>query len=171
MAQKDYYKTLGISKTATQDEIKKAYLSLAKKYHPDINKTPEAKKMFQDISEAFSTLKEEKSRANYDRFGTAEPGGFSSGGFEGFSGFSSASGGGGFDFFSDIMEQFFGYNNAGKKKQQKADMLYKASITLEEAFFGKEIELRIEKEESCKPCSGSGYTGPIKNCTNCNGRG
>lgn len=114
MSKKDYYDVLGVSKTATADEIKKAYRKLARQYHPDVNKdNPEAAEKFKEASEAYSVLSDEQKRAQYDQFGHAAfenggaggAGGF--GGFEGFGGF----GGGGME---DIFDMFFGGRAAAR---------------------------------------------------------
>ena len=101
MAKRDYYEVLGLSKGASQDEIKRAYRQLAKKYHPDINKEPGAEEKFKEINEAYDTLSDEQKKARYDQFGHEDPtqgfGGF--GGGQGFSGFS-----GGFGGFDDILK-------------------------------------------------------------------
>ena len=115
MSKKDYYDVLGVSKTATADEIKKAYRKLARQYHPDVNKdNPEAAEKFKEASEAYSVLSDEQKRAQYDQFGHAAfenggaggAGGF--GGFEGFGGF----GGGGME---DIFDMFFGGQGRGSR--------------------------------------------------------
>ena len=104
MAKRDYYEVLGLSKGASQDEIKRAYRQLAKKYHPDINKEPGAEEKFKEINEAYDTLSDEQKKARYDQFGFDDPmGGAGGSGFSGFSGFS-----GGFGGFEDIFSSFFG---------------------------------------------------------------
>ena len=106
MAKRDYYEVLGLTKGASQDEIKKSYRSLAKKYHPDINKEPGAEEKFKEINEAYDTLSDETKKARYDQFGQDDPmGGMGGSGFGGFEGFSGA---GGFGGFEDILSSFFG---------------------------------------------------------------
>ena len=106
--ERDYYEVLGVSKTASEDEIKKAYRSLAKKYHPDVSKEPNAEEKFKEVQKAYDCLSDPSKRENYDRYGTEDPmqGGF--GGAGGFSGF----GGSGFGGFEDIFSSFFGGGRA-----------------------------------------------------------
>ncbi len=170
---KDYYGSLGVSKTASQDEIKRAYKEAAKKYHPDLNKGDAAKaEKFKEINEAYKVLGDEKSRANYDRFGTAQ-GGFQggAGGFD-FSGFE-----GGFnDFdFGDIFEGFFGGGGRGRRRgpARGSDLVFDMQITLEEAYSGVEKEVTIGREETCSDCGGIGAKDPsdVIACDVCRGTG
>lgn len=179
MAKKDYYEILGVDRNATQDEIKKAYRKLSKKYHPDINKAPDAAEKFKEIQEAYEVLSDEQKRANYDRFGTAEPGqgfggfdGADFGGFGGFGGFGDA-----FDF-DDIFETFFGGGTSRRRAsanaaRQGADIHYSMTITFEEAVFGKEVDIQIPREEECDTCRGSGAKPGTKpeTCPYCHGTG
>ena len=128
---KDYYEILGVSKTASQDEIKKAYRTLAKKYHPDLNKEPGAEEKFKEINEAYETLSDEQKRAQYDQFGSAGPQGF--GGAGGFSGFSS----GGFGGFEDIFNSFFGGQRQRNTNQarQGEDIERQMNISFEDAVY------------------------------------
>ncbi len=180
---KDYYEVLGVNKNSTDDEIKKAYRKLARKYHPDLNrddpKTAEAK--MKEINEAYDILKDKEKRAQYDQFGFVDPSGAytnSSGGFNGninmediFSGM-----GGG---FGDIFEQFFGGGGGGARARQKrgpergADLRYDLRITFEEAAFGKEMSIKVPRFESCEECGGTGAkkgTTPDE-CPDCHGTG
>ncbi len=176
----DYYKTLGISKTASNDDIKKAYRKLAMRYHPDRNKGDKAsEKKFKEINEAYETLKDPQKKAAYDRYGhdayknAASGGGFNSGGFgNGFSG--------GFDFgsdsvFSDIFEGIFGGGGMHHERAEMrgADLRYETTITLEEAFRGKDIELKIRTGIKCESCDGTGSEGGAKpkTCPSCKGSG
>lgn len=172
MANKDYYSILGVSKTATDDEIKTAYRNLAKKYHPDINKAPDAQEKFKEISEAYSVLSDKTKRSNYDQFGTADAQGFGGGNGGGFSGFSQGFEGG----FEDIFNFFgdaFGRGSKGSKREVGSDLVTDISITFEEAAFGVEKEITITRAEKCNVCGGSGAkagSDTVK-CSECNGTG
>ena len=108
MANKDYYEILGVSKDADADEIKSAYRRLAKKYHPDLNKAPEAAEKFKEINEAYEVLSDDRKRANYDQYGSADGPQFGGGGTSGAGGFSDFFGSGqGFGGFSDIFSDIF----------------------------------------------------------------
>ena len=155
---KDYYETLGIKKNASLDEIRKAYKRLAKKYHPDLNKEPDASEKFKEINEAASVLGDDKKRAQYDRFGTAAEGyGAGEAGFDfrDFSNFSES----GFDF-DEIFNRFFrgqGFSQRGRARAGKgADLRYDMEITLEEAAKGVKKIIAVEKLETCEACSGTG---------------
>jgi len=138
---KDYYETLGVSKDASADEIKKAYRKLSKKYHPDLNKAPGAEQKFKEVNEAYEVLSDDQKRARYDQYGSADAnagfggnGGFNSADFGGFGG-----SGGGFD---DIFSQFFGGGGRGRsaqpnQPQQGEDLQYQMDLTFEEGVFGK----------------------------------
>jgi molecular chaperone DnaJ len=174
---KDYYEILGVSRTASQDELKKAYRKLAMEHHPDRNAgNPKAEQQFKEISEAYDILKDEQKRAAYDRYGHAA---FTSGaGQGGFGG-----GAGGFDFggsFADIFEDLFGggapggrRGNARDSATRGADLRYNMGISLEEAFKGKQETIKITTSVACESCDGSGGekgTKPV-NCGTCNGTG
>jgi molecular chaperone DnaJ len=179
---KDYYKTLGIDKNASKDDIKKAFRTLAHKHHPD--KGGDAEK-FKEINEAYSVLSDDQKRAQYDRFGSSGPqfngggaGGFS--GFEGFDfgGFSSGFGGNGgsFEFdLGDIFGDFFGGNAGAKKARKKrgADISVDLEITFEESVFGTEKEISLYKTSTCQSCDGSGgqKDSGFENCNICGGSG
>lgn len=178
MSKKDYYDVLGVSKTATADEIKKAYRKLARQYHPDVNKdNPEAAEKFKEASEAYSVLSDEQKRAQYDQFGHAAfenggaggAGGF--GGFEGFGGF----GGGGME---DIFDMFFGGQGRGSRgsnagPQRGADLRFDLEITFEEAAFGLEREISLCRDEQCPHCHGNGAEpgSKVETCPECHGSG
>ncbi|MCI5060617.1 MAG: molecular chaperone DnaJ [Alphaproteobacteria bacterium] len=181
---KDFYKTLGVERGASADDIKKAYRKLAMKYHPDQNKdNKEAETKFKEINEAYDILKDEKKRAAYDRFGAAAFDG-SQGPFGG--GGTSGAGnpfGGGFNNagnFSDIFEDMFGSfmdggmggrGNGGAMRGN--DMQYALDIDLEDAYFGKETTIRVPLNDTCDKCDGSGAEKGSKpeTCTTCNGTG
>ena len=163
---------MNISKSASKDEIKKAYRKLSKQYHPDINKEEGADEKFKEISEAYEVLSDENKRANYDQFGHDGPqGGFGGQGFGGqdFSGF----GGGGFE---DIFSSFFGGGrqqrdpNAPRKGD---DLQYTMTVTFDEAVFGSEKEISIRKDVACHTCDGEGAKPGTKKktCHYCNGSG
>ena len=178
MSEQNYYDLLGVSKTASQDEIKKAYRRLAMKYHPDRNQgNKEAEEKFKAIGEAYAVLSDEQKRAAYDRYGKAgvDPNAAGAGG--GFGGFGGFGDGQGFGGFEDIFEQVFG---GGRRAQQSgprvyrgADVSYEVQISLEEAAAGKTMEIRVPGWETCETCHGSGArpgTGRRK-CTRCGGTG
>ncbi|KGM97914.1 molecular chaperone DnaJ [Clostridium novyi A str. 4552] len=171
MASKDYYEVLGLSKGASDDEIKKAYRKLAMKYHPDRNQgNKEAEEKFKDINEAYQVLSDPQKKANYDQFGSAD---FNGGGF----------GGGGFDFssgmggFEDIFDSFFGGGFSSSRRrngpERGADLEYTVNLTFEEAVFGVEKEISITKNEKCDTCAGSGAKPGTnaKTCDKCGGTG
>lgn len=174
---KDYYQILGVAKTASADELKKAYRKLAMKYHPDKNKgDKEAEEKFKEINHAYDILSDEQKRAAYDRYGHDA---FTQGGMGGASG---GAGMGGFDFssgFADIFEDLFGMGGgrSGGRAQQAntrgADLRYNLTINLEEAFKGKSETIKITTAATCETCHGSGGADGSKpiNCTTCNGTG
>jgi molecular chaperone DnaJ len=171
MSKRDYYEVLGVSKSASKDEIKKAFRKLAKSYHPDINKDPDAPEKFKEVQEAYESLSDDQKRSHYDQFGHTDPN-------QGFGGF-----GGGGDFgggfgFEDIFSQFFGGGGGGRRRDPNApragaDLQYTMTLQFEEAAFGLEKEIEIPTEESCNTCSGSGAKpGTHKEtCKNCGGSG
>ncbi len=174
---RDYYEVLGVTKTVTQDEVKRAYRKLAVKYHPDKNPDdPHSEEKFKELGEAYDVLMDEEKRAAYDRFGHAAfaqgGAGFGRGGgfhdpFDIFREvFSGASGG--------IFETFFGGGAAaGEDRQRGSDLRYDMQITLEEAATGVEKEIEVRKLDTCDKCKGSGAEGGSRtvNCPACGGRG
>lgn len=167
MAQKrDYYEVLGVDKNATDEELKKAYRRLAKKYHPDANpdNKEEAEKKFKEVNEAYEVLSDAQKRRMYDQFGHEGPAGFGGGNPGGGYYSYSTSGFNGFDDFDlgDIFSSIFGggsrtgsrRNNNGPIKG--ADLRYNMEITFEEAFLGVEREITITRDEPCTTCSGNG---------------
>lgn len=166
--EKDYYKTLGVEKTATQDEIKSAYRKLAKKYHPDLNPdNKEAEVKFKEINEAYETLGDAEKRKMYDIGGSDYAknggfGGFSSGGFS-TGGFGSA--------FSDIFDMFgFG---GGSKREERQSRVVRVNLTFEEACMGCEKKITLTLDEDCNKCNGTGAKDGKKyeTCKKCNGTG
>ena len=178
MAKKDYYETLGVSKGADEQEIKKAYRKMAMKYHPDRNKdSAEAEAKFKEVQEANEILSDPQKRAAYDQYGHSafENGGQGfggqAGGFEGFGGdfgdiFGSIFGEGGFGGFG-------GGRSRGPKVNQGSDLRYNVELTLEEAAFGVEKEIKYKRKGKCNTCSGSGAEPghSLKTCPKCGGNG
>lgn len=173
----DYYTILGVSKTASQDEIKKNYRKLAMQYHPDRNpgdKDAEAK--FKDINEAYEVLKDEQKRAAYDRYGhQAFANGMGGAGANPFDGFD-FTGSGFADVFSDIFSEFTGQGRSSRKRsyaERGDDVRYDITLTLEEAFAGLEKEISITTSKACETCHGHGTADgkepPV--CQTCNGTG
>lgn len=173
---RDYYEVLGLSKGASDDEIKKAYRKLAKKYHPDLNPDDkQAEANFKEVNEAYAVLSDSDKKAKYDQFGHAgvdEQGGFGGGGFGGFGGF------GGMDVdLGDIFGSFFGGGSSSASRrngpQRGADIEQTIQLTFEEAAKGKAIELNVSRYEKCDECDGSGAKKgtSAETCSNCQGRG
>ena len=164
-AVKDYYQILGISKDASQDDIKKAYRKLARKYHPDLNpgdKTAEEK--FKEINEAYAVLSDSQKRAEYDRAGTTFE---QFGGFEGFKGFDF---GETFDF-GDVFGDIFGTRFGAKPHYTRGeDILMGVELTLEEAFTGVVRPISITRTINCETCGGSGAES-YQTCPACRGTG
>ena len=170
----DYYETLGISKGASDDEIKRAYRQMAKKYHPDMNPgNAEAEQKFKEVNEAYEVLSDADKRAKYDQYGHAA--------FDPSSGFGGGGGFGGFDFdMGDIFSSFFGGGFGGSRSQSRAnapiagdDIGVRVVLSFEEAAFGCKREVTYARVQKCGDCSGSGAkkgTSPEK-CTKCGGRG
>ena len=179
MSKRDYYEVLGVSKTATQDELKKAYRKLARKYHPDLNKdNEEAAEKFKECNEAYSVLSDDQKRAQYDQFGHAA---FENGGMGGGGGFGGAGGFGGFggSGMEDIFDMFFGGqggrggSRAKSGPQRGADLRFDLEITFEEAAFGLEKEINLYRDETCDHCHGEGAEpgSKVESCPECNGTG
>ena len=185
-SKRDYYEVLGVSKTATDEELKKAYRKLAKKYHPDANpdNKEEAEAKFKEVNEAYETLSDPQKRRMYDQFGHNGPQGFGGAGgpFGGGNYYSYTSSG--FDGFSDfgdlgdIFSSFFGGGARAGARQQRgprkgADLNLNLEITFEEAFLGVEKQISITRPETCDVCHGSGAKPgtTVTKCAVCNGTG
>lgn len=180
-AKRDYYEVLGIQKSASNEEIKKAYRKLAKQYHPDANPDNKeaAEKKFKEVNEAYEVLSDDKKRNMYDQFGHSGPNGYDTG-FSGFSGFEGFSGGNfnGVDFdLGDIFSSFFGGGNTRRPNpsgpMKGRDIKSRIEITFEEAAFGTVKEIVITRDEQCNTCKGSGCKPgtSTETCKVCNGSG
>ena len=169
MAEKDYYKTLGVEKSASKEEIKAAYKRLAKKFHPDVNKDSDATEKFKEINEAASVLGDDQKRQQYDQFGSDFERKYHQNFNQEFSGF---------DFqdmdFGDLFEMFFssgGFSNGGRSRQSRGrDLRYDVEITLEDAAKGIKKTVHIEKPTACEDCDGRGGD-DYETCNECNGKG
>jgi molecular chaperone DnaJ len=166
-AKRDYYEVLSVSRSASPDEIKRAFRRLARQYHPDVNKSPDAEAKFKEINEAYEVLSDPERRSTYDRFGHT---GLQGRGFGDFSDF-------GFGAFDDLFESFFtGFarrTTARRAPRRGEDIHTRLTIDFEEAVFGCEKEIEVSRYETCPHCSGSGAepgTQPLR-CPQCNGIG
>ncbi|MBF6629594.1 MAG: molecular chaperone DnaJ [Comamonas sp.] len=175
MSKRDFYEVLGVTKTASDDEIKKAYRKLAMKYHPDRNqgdKSKEAEEKFKEVKEAYEMLSDSQKRAAYDQYGHAgvDPnmrGGMGGGDMGG--GFAEAFG----DIFGDMFGGQRGGQRGGRQVYRGSDLSYSMEVTLEEAAKGKDAQIRIPSWDNCDTCHGSGAkpgTSP-KTCGTCGGQG
>ncbi len=174
MNKRDYYEVLGVSKTATDDEIKSAFRKLAKKYHPDINKDPDAPAKFKEAQEAYAVLSDKNKRAQYDQFGHAAfenngMGGFSTGGFD-FSDFDIDLD----DILGNVFGGGFGFSGGRRKsssrKHRGNDLLKSINLSFEEAAFGCEKDLKIDVNSKCPECNGDGGFDK-ETCSKCHGSG
>lgn len=159
---RDYYEVLGVSRSAADLEIKRAFRTQARKFHPDVNKEPDAEARFKEINEAYAVLSDPKARAAYDRYGhVGQP--------SGFEGFSEMGG------FADIFETFFGAGRRAPYRgpQRGADLRYDLTISFEEAIFGAEKEIEIPALRTCEACAGSGAEpgSGAQTCARCHGSG
>ena len=170
MSKRDYYEVLGVNQGADQNTMKKAFRKMAQKYHPDINKSPEAETQFKEVNEAYQVLSDDQKRAAYDRYGHDAP---NMGGFgQDFSG--------GFGDLGSIFEEFFsgmggspGSRSRRNAPRRGADLRADIGLSFEEAAFGTDYELEIPRMEDCDVCDGSGAeagSSPVR-CSTCNGAG
>jgi molecular chaperone DnaJ len=181
MAEKDYYGILGVSKTASKDDIKKAYRRLAMKHHPDMNKEnqKESEERFKDISEAYEVLMDDEKRARYDQFGvegvqsTFRTGGFDWSDFTHFQDISDLFGGmGGFGSGAGLFEELFGGRTQRRGPAEGRSLRYDVEVTLQEIAKGAEREMRVPHTVQCKTCNGVGARpGDYKECPTCRGSG
>jgi molecular chaperone DnaJ len=168
MAQRDYYEILNINRNASSEEIKNSFRNLARKYHPDVSKEPDAEEKFKECNEAYAILSDNEKRAAYDRYGHAGVNGM--GGMPDFTTVD----------FSDIFEEFFGFGGMGgggsRRKnapRRGADLSYAVTLEFDEAVFGIDKDIEITRDETCSTCRGNGSepgTSPTT-CSNCAGRG
>ncbi len=171
---RDYYEVLGLDKSADEAAIKKAYRSLAKKYHPDMNPgNAEAEKNFKEVNEAYAVLSDADKKAKYDQYGFAgvdpQAGGFD-GGFGGFGGFDAS------DIFGDIFGSFFGGGSSSARRNgpmRGGDILQRVTISFEEAVFGCKKEISFGRVEKCGSCDGTGAKKgtSVDTCPICHGSG
>lgn len=166
MTKRDYYEVLGVNRNASQEELKSAFRTLARKYHPDMNKEADSEEKFKEINEAYAVLSDTDKRRAYDQFGHAGVNG--AGGVPDWSTMD----------FADIFGEFFGFATGASRQRQNAprrgqDLAYTVTLTFEEAIFGVENDVEVTRDEVCGTCRGSGSepgTNPVK-CSNCGGRG
>lgn len=167
MAKRDYYEILGVSKNASEEEIKRAFRKLAKQYHPDVNKESDAEAKFKEIGEAYAVLSDAQKRSQYDQFGHAA----FEGGNGGFSGFDDIN-------LNDIIDELFGssfnFSFGGRNRRNAAsrgrDRLVRLNLTFEEAVFGCKKSINIDLNETCDKCDGAGGFNETT-CSRCNGKG
>ncbi len=167
-ARQDYYEVLGVNRSATQEEIKKAYRELARQYHPDVSDAADAEAHFKEINEAYEVLSDAEKRTTYDRFGHAGLDG--TGGLGGFDfGFRNP-----FDIFEEVFGRGFGFRTSSRRGPRRgADLRYDLHLTFEEAVFGCEREIKVTRYEVCSECQGSRAEPgtSLVRCAECNGTG
>ncbi|MCS7023327.1 MAG: molecular chaperone DnaJ [Bryobacteraceae bacterium] len=186
---RDYYETLGVSRQASQEEIRKAYRRLARKYHPDLNPGDKAaEEKFKSVQEAYDVLSDERKRQMYDQFGFYSDQGFAGSGPGPQPGSGPTMGFGGFDFsdffgagghsaessFRDLFSNFFGRGRQTTQTRQPergADLEYALNIDFWQSIRGTQVRLTIHRQETCPACQGSGANGGSTTCPQCNGAG
>lgn len=171
VTKRDYYEVLGVDRSASDDEIKKAFRKLARQYHPDLQNDAKQKKVYEDkfkeANEAYEVLSNPETRKKYDMFGHAG----AAQGFGGAEGFDFGRGFG--DVFGDIFEDFFGGGRGRTRAEQGSDLQYNLELSFEEAISGKEAKLKIPRWETCDSCNGTGARSAqsVKQCPACRGVG
>ena len=169
MADQDYYALLGVSRNASEEDIRRAFRRKAMEYHPDRNKNPDAEEKFKEINEAYQVLSDSKKRGQYDRFGKAGVSSGAQGGGSPFDGFE------GFGGFGDIFDSFFGGASARSTRQPRrgGDLQQQVTLAFEESVFGASREIEINRLEMCHHCSGAcnepGTS--VDTCVDCRGNG
>ena len=163
---RDYYEVLGVDRTATPDEIKKAYRQKARQFHPDVSDVSDAETRFKEINEAYEILSDPEKRVTFDRFGHTVPGDMGLGFDFGFRD--------PFEIFEEVFGRGFGFRTSTRRGPRRgADLRYDLTLTFEEAVFGAEKEIQVTRYEVCPECRGSGAepgTSPVR-CSECNGAG
>lgn len=174
MGAKSYYDILNIPRNANEKEIKQAYRTLTKKYHPDVCKEEGAEERFKEINEAYGVLSDSQKRAQYDSMGHDAFSSASKGSYSGPGGFGGGQGGFYTDFsgFGDIFDAFFGGGGRQRSPQRGTDQLLRMQVTLKEAVLGAEREIELNHTEACPTCGGTGSaTGKLNTCPQCGGSG
>ena len=175
MASKDFYEVLGVGKSATEKEIKRAYRKLAQDYHPDKNKSPQAGEKFKEINEAYEVLSDPQKKANYDRFGISDDMG-SGGGYSGFGNGFNTEGfnmGGFGNIFDEMFSQATGFNQRSRETVNSGkDLNFSISIAFTDAIHGTEKEITYDTYVVCSVCRGTGSSGgKVQTCSVCGGSG
>ncbi len=174
---RDYYEVLGVSKTATQDEIKSAYRTLAKKYHPDLNHSPDAPAKFKEVTQAYEVLSDPQKRQQYDQFGKAA---FENNGANGFNGFNSANmNADDFGDINDIFAQFFGGGSSNSSRRRSnvphkgRDKVVRVKLSFDQAVNGTKVDIPLDYIATCPDCHGTGARSAddIQTCPTCRGTG
>jgi molecular chaperone DnaJ len=170
---RDYYEVLGVEKSASVDDVKKAYRKLAMKYHPDVNKEAGAEEKFKELSEAYAVLSDEQKRSTYDKFGHAGMGGYSDADFYNSANFNDIFRDMGFGNYDSIFDMFFGGRGGGRGSGRGQDLRYDLEVDFKEAAFGVDKEIVFPRMDTCETCHGSGAKPGTKvnTCGACGGTG